>query len=160
MADIAAAVSGAAHVVVAAVFAAAVTAKAADPGATVRWLGDLRFPYPSLVTALAIASEVLLVGALIAVPSVGLVLSAAWLVPATGVLLLARRRNVSGCGCFGTTEADGSHGVARNITLTLFSVGAVVVGGPGLSPELAAPLVLTGPAAILVQRTLAVRSLT
>lgn len=119
---------------VAALFAASAFAKATYWQPTLEWFYEL-FPKirPWKTTTAAVGTEVVLLAALIAIPKIGAIFAALFLLLASAVLIDGKRK-IDACGCFGKRQQLGM-GVAIRNGVAIVTAGVAAWLTPlGLSP--------------------------
>lgn len=135
----------------AAMFAFALGAKIRDWPDLADWFEQLRVPYAARAAVVGLASEGVLIAALLAVPPTGLRLTIVWLVAATALLLQARRVGAP-CACFGRSTGRSWPAMARNVGLAglaLLSLGSIEA--QTLPIETGVSIAILGPGALLVR---------
>ncbi len=135
----------------AAMFAFALGAKARDWPDLADWFLQLRLPAAPQAAVLGLASEGVLIVALVAFPAVGLRLTIIWLTAAIILLVQAHRMNVP-CACFGRSTGHVWPAMLRNLTLVVLAgiaIGPIDAGA--LSVDVGSSIATLGPAALLAQ---------
>lgn len=129
--------------------------KIADWPSLAIWIDELGLPAARKLALLGLASEAALIGAIALQPKAGLAFTVFWLIPATALLIMSRRRRL-GCNCFGSTRTSSEAAIARNAILALGCAVAVIVGPPTTTtPGLFGAVVIGVVVALTARRTLA-----
>lgn len=110
-------------------FTASAATKAVRWHETVEWFGLMRFPSPDIFARVAIGAEAALVAGLYISPRWGSLFAILGLSIATGMLILAHRRN-AGCGCFGERSSIGIFHYLRNALLLATAAFLAITAQP------------------------------
>jgi hypothetical protein len=135
----------------AAMFAFALGAKLREWPDLADWFRQLRVPGAPQAAVLGLASEGVLIVALVAFPALGLRLTIIWLGVAIILLVQARRVNAP-CACFGRSTGHVWPAMLRNLMLVgLAGLAIGPIDSGALPIEVGSSIATLGPAALLAQ---------